>query len=455
MAFFASLFGGPPPVQGDPPPYKRFDRKEFSGSESESDSDNDSMADVPAPPPPRQGKRDRNDRDSDSDDDDDVGRENRKEPIFRPSSCVCTQRIAKGAGKEVRPIDMLCGAKAGESKICLDELELFAKDNKYVAVSIDTSPSQGLLDEWYDDEYDDETLQSKMNGYTQNSISEIQKEIATQLVFVGWGLAPEIVGLIVIRENGTQWIGPPFTIPGYGDTIEVIIVMERCNQAITVTAKEVYDLFVKLATKDSPYLHSDCKLINLCPLNGLKFIDFGIIVNQQFVEKANATLDKSDNKVALMSYSMLLIFTMATNIDTQNSLHISGNQHQLMLQDLKRRGYVKVLLDNIDDLVAYLGLYESFAMENSPIGMLLHYTVWPVKPQLVTRYVRSTRVIDNNISRAVQQRKDLFPQIQEEISTHIGGVLREILSSRKYGGSKRKTRRRIKKRGKKGKTRRR
>jgi hypothetical protein len=454
MAFFASLFGGPPPVQGDPPPYKRFDRKEFSGSESESDSDNDSMADVPAPPPPRQGKRDRNDRDSDSDDDD-VGRENRKEPIFRPSSCVCTQRIAKGAGKEVRPIDMLCGAKAGESKICLDELEPFAKDNEYVAVSIDTSPSQGLLDEWYDEEYDDETLQSKMNEYTQNSIIEIQKEIATQLVFVGWNLAPEIVGLIVIRENSTQWIGPPFTIPGYGDTIEVIIVMERCNQDITVTAKEVYELFVKLASKDHPYLHSDCKLRNLCPLNGLKFIDFGIIVNQQFVEKANATLDESDNKVALMSYSMLLIFTMATNIDTQMNSRISGNQYELMLRDLKRSGYVKVLLDNINDLVAYLGLYESFKMEHSPIGMLLHYTVWPVKPESVNRYVRSTRVSDNNISRAVQERINLFPQVQQLICNHIHGILTGIIASRKYGGSKRKTRRRIKKRGKKGKTRRR
>jgi hypothetical protein len=454
MAFFASFFGGPPPIKGGPP-YERFNRADFSGSESGSESDNDSMADVPAPPPPRKGKRDRNDRDSDSDDDDDdVGRENRKEPIFRPSSCVCTQRIAKGSGKEVRPIDMLCGAKAGESKICLDELEPFAKDNEYVAVSIDTSPSQGLLDEWYDDEYDDETLQSKMNGYTQNSIIEIQKEIATQLVFVGWGLAPEIVGLIVIRENGTQWIGPPFTIPGFGDTIEVIIVMERCNQDITVTAKEVYDLFVKLARQDSPYLHSDCKLRNLCPLNGLKFIDFGIIVDQESVEKANATLNESD-KVWLMSHSMLLIFTMATNIDTQNSLHISGNQHQLMLQDLKRGGYVKVLLDNIDDLVAYLGLYESFAMEHSPIGMLLHYTVWPVKPPLVTRYVISTRVIDNNISRAVQERINLFPQIQQRISEHIKGVLQGILYNSKYGGSKRKTRRRIKKRGKKGKTRRR
>ena len=445
MSLFASFFRRPPPVKGDPRPY---DRSEFSGSDSDSDSDSDPMAVAPAPPPQR-GKRDRGDGDGDDDGDGDGNRTARK---FRPSSCVCTQFIASGSNKKANRINKQCGEIPGEFKICLNELGPFAND-KYIALSIETKPSTDIMFRW--PTYDDDTLLSKQNEYTQNSISEIQNEIDAQLVFVNWGLAPEIVGVIAIREDGSTWIGPPFRIPGYGDTVEVIIVMKRCNQNIAVTAKEVYDLFVKLASKDNPYLYCDGKLRNLCPSDSLKFIDFGIIVKPQFVKTANDTLGESRDKVALMSYSMLLIFTMATNMETQMNSRISRNQYKLMLQDLKQRGYVQVLLDNIDDLVAYLGLYESFVIEHSPIGMLLHYTVWPQKHRTVQRYIDSTRVIDNNIRRAIENRNIWFPEVKVLICNHIRGILTGILSNPEYGGSKRKTRRRIKKRGKKGKTRRR
>ena len=450
MAWFAGLlpFGGPPPRQEDPRPYIKG---EFSGSDSDSDSDSDPMAVAPAPPPqPQRGKRGRGRGDDDDDGDgerDGDGDGNRNARKFRPSSCVCTQIVRRGSYKRANRINKQCGEIPGEFKICLNELDPF------IALSIETKPTESIMFRW--PPYDDDTLLSKKNEHTQNLISEIQSEIDAQLVFVDWGLAPEIVGVIAIREDGSTWIGPPFRIPGYGDTVEVIIVMKRCNQNIAVTAKEVYDLFVKLASKDDPYLYCDCKLGNLCPSDRLKFIDFGIIVSQKFVKTANATLGKSRDKVALMSYSMLLIFTMATNMETQMNSRISGNQYELMLRDLKQRGYVQVLLDNINDLVAYLGLYESFVIEHSPIDMLLHYTVWPQKNETVKRYIDSTRVIDNNIRRAIENRNIWFPKVKVLICNHIRGILTGILSNPEYGGSKRKTRRRIKKRGKKGKTRRR
>ena len=81
--------------------------------------------------------------------------------------------------------------------------------------------------------------------------------------------------------------------------------------------------------------------------------------------------------------------------------------------------------------------------------MLLHYTLWHPRPTDAVEYLAQNYGTEEKKNLRIS----LYPKFKDAFKLHIQSILGEILAMN--GGSKRKTRRRIKKRGKKGKTRRR
>jgi hypothetical protein len=302
-----------------------------------------------------------------------------------------------------------------------------------------------------------------------------------------------------IPYTKTTWLERPFNITADSlraigidpDRVEeVILIMERCGEASGVTADGIVRLTRKLVERG--ILAIDYKLDNTCntitaspsseepdPLP-VRLVDFGtgFFPDPTIVESVNRTYRGSAPDS--MFNSMMLIFTMETFWTYKTTQHyvqiaqsavekaqsaveeaeseIKKAELELkkaeleeglakakakakvytdLLKGLKDNGTIRSLSLSIDDIIEYLKLYEGKRLDFTPLFLLVHYTLG--RPTLVESYLKHETSYTDAIKR-------LHKESMEVILTEISGML---------GGSKRKTRRRTKKHGKKGRTRRR
>jgi hypothetical protein len=390
-------------------------------------------------------------------------------PAVAPSSCVCRREEGSGGTKKLHRIKKPCHpTEDGGPKICLDELNPFANDS-HVALSIVTLPNQRWLDENTEIDGDPSDIEEKTEQYRLKSISDIEAEIKRHLEFYSMNLAPKMEGIIVITDDPPIWITDPFIIPPDPDLRskikEVIFVMEKCKDHI-FSKHDLYDilsLIEEVAKKK--YLYYDFTRDNLCKSQTLKLIDFDdkYIAGPDIVNIVNNIYDPVTSE-KLMIYSMWLIFIMSVYNEYQNDLMSNPNtKYPLLLS-----GYTpRKILTNVRAIIEYLLLYESSPKEISPFGQLIHYTSgleyrittypnmrkrirWPEQQILDTMTEDEKEVVREKNK---EDREAMLEEIIEQILENLENIA--SIYRMHNGGSKRKTRRRIKKRGKKGETRRR
>lgn len=258
-----------------------------------------------------------------------------------------------------------------------------------------------------------------------------------------------------IPYTTTTWLERPFNITA--DSLraigidpdhveEVVLIMERCGEASGITADGIVRLTRKLVERG--ILAIDYKLDNTCntitaspseeepdPLP-VRLVDFGtgFFPDPTIVKSVNDEYD--GNAPDSMFNSMMLIFTMET-FWKYNTSREKKKVYKDLLIGLKTNGTIASLSASIDDIIKYLKLYEDEDLEFTPLFLLVHYTLG--RPTLVESYLKHETSYTDTIKMLHKQRME--------------GILTEI--SRMLGGSKRITRRRTKKHGKKGRTRRR
>ena len=293
-----------------------------------------------------------------------------------------------------------------------------------------------------------------------------------------------------IPYTTTTWLEHPFNITA--DSLraigidedhveEIVLIMERCGEASGITADGIIRLTRQLVKEG--ILAIDYKLDNTCNTSSrasseeepdplpVRLVDFGIgfFPDPNIVKSVNeAYVGYTDD---LMFQSMMLIFIMeifwkykTAQLDVakaQSYMEIAGSDrakaeselekakakekiYKDLLTGLKMNENGEFLLELIrdtDKIIDYLELYEDKEyleyLEFTPLFLLVNYTY--IKPFITSSYL---------------SHEVTYTEIREEHIERIDAILDEIFRMR-GGGSKRKTRRRIKKRGKKGKTRRR
>jgi hypothetical protein len=416
-------------------------------------------------------------------------------PAVAPSSCVCMSEEDRGGTKIALNIKDSCNPiEDGGPKICLDELNPFANDSN-IALSIVTLPAQ----KWLDKNTTPDDIEEKTEQYILKSIKDIQEEIKRHIEFYNFGLAPAIKGIIVITKDGAIWFEEPALIDmdeihTGKSIIEVIIIMVRCNKN-PFSISDVESLIRQVANKN--YLYSDFTPGNVCSSSDslgrkkIKLIDFEkkyiadpeFVTDSEFVDKVNILVRSTGlSGRFLMTSSMLLIFIMSTYYNFMLNDQASDNKYADLLSDfndqqseLNYQGQYRAtdkenekhdenLKSRLKATIEYLALYETIPNEETPLGRLIRYTWWGFHytPTDISKYVRRTVVKDERYEEAIAERIKLLEiknkkgnsLIKDMIVEQIFDILKNRIPSLS-GGSKRKTRRRIKKRGKKGKTRRR
>ena len=361
------------------------------------------------------------------------------------SSCICGTMMGKpGSYKspyDIKKLEYCDRPLLGNprTKLCNKNLDGYTSGN-HIALSLNTSDMP---------------------------VEDIQKEINLQLKMNEMKLAPKMVNVVVLHSNKQEWIDYPFNLLDkridYTSSTEIVLIMGRCKNESGITADGIVRLTRRLA--ELKILALDYKLENTCnnPEEGdgilpVILVDFGIdfFPSEEIIIKVNSevktnTEDEVEKVVSnLMFLSMMLIFTMQTWwIYTSEQNQDKKTTYKNLLKGLRVNPSIKLLLDNLDRILDYLELYENELMRFTPLYMLLHYTLWHPRPTDAVEYLAQNYGTEEKKNLRIS----LYPKFKDAFKLHIQSILGEILAMN--GGSKRKTRRRIKKRGKKGKTRRR
>ena len=308
-----------------------------------------------------------------------------------------------------------------------------------------------------------------------------------------------------IPYTTTTWLERPFNITA--DSLraigidadhveEIVLIMERCGEASGITADGIIKLTRKLV--EMGILAIDYKLDNTCntitalpseeepdPLP-VRLVDFGIgffpdpnivqLVNQDYgvnapdlmfksmmlifimetfwqyntaqfdVEKAQSDVERAESELErAKAESELEIERAESELERANSELEKAKAKEKVYKDLliglkmnESGEFFLELISDTDKIIDYIELYEDKEdLEFTPLFLLVHYTYYK-KPGMYSY-----------LGHEVEYKK-----IREQHIELIDEILDKIFRMR-GGGSKRKTRRRIKKRGKKGKTRRR